>query len=54
MDGVDLSDLKLFLAIILLAAGILLLPKTLENTLYLFPALFLMFLGFAVAVKADD
>jgi len=54
MNEDALRDLKTALTVILAGACFFLLPKVLEDPLYLFPSMLLIFLGIALAVEADD
>jgi len=50
----DRRDLESLIGIVTAFAGFLLLPKTLENVLWLFPAMLLIFIGLCLAIGADD
>jgi len=54
VDEDTVRDLQIAAAVILTSIGFFLLPLTIQNPLHLFPSMFLIFLGIALAVEADD
>jgi len=50
----DLRDLKTVIAVLLSFAGFIMLPFVIENTLLLFPAMIMIFVGLMVAIEAEE